>query len=165
MAFLKQAGITTVCIFRSTPADVKKRLSDLGADSIALSDRKGVVYNLFQVKRSAKSVFHGTIEGVNKKYKQYSSVSMILKETSGKDGSKAGLQLPADFCIDENGIVVDVFRAERIQDHMPLDRIEKFVPVEKRCQCSKKSCLFPRCRRRFDEIMKDSSAMLYLGDE
>mmetsp|Transcript_15324 Transcript_15324/g.32235 ORF Transcript_15324/g.32235 Transcript_15324/m.32235 type:complete len:173 (+) Transcript_15324:372-890(+) len=167
-AFLKQANIITLCIFRSTPASIEMGLSGVVAtDSLTLSDRKGIVYDSFHVRRTAMAAVKGTIEvtkNINK-YKQYLNNANISVDTKGRDGMKAAIQLPADFCIDEDGIVVDVFRAKKSQDHMSLERIEAFVPPEKRCKCSKKDCLFPSCRQRYEEIMEDAAAMLYFGGD
>ena len=51
--------------------------------------------------------------------------------------SKAA-QLPADFMIDEDGVIVDLFQAKRFTDHMPFERVEEFIPEEKRCRCNGK---------------------------
>ena len=51
--------------------------------------------------------------------------------------SKAA-QLPADFMIDEDGVIVDLFQAKRFTDHMPFERVEEFIPEEKRCRCNRK---------------------------
>ena len=42
-------------------------------------------------------------------------------------------RLPADFLIDEDGVVVEHFRARNWSEHIPLDRIDRFLlPKDKR---------------------------------
>mmetsp|Transcript_5022 Transcript_5022/g.11062 ORF Transcript_5022/g.11062 Transcript_5022/m.11062 type:complete len:176 (+) Transcript_5022:289-816(+) len=169
--FLKRAGITSICIFRSMPAQVEKCLSGIGdSDSLLLCDRKGVAYDSFHLKKTPLAAIHSRRRVMNGRktiYKKYYNDANISKDWRGKDGVKAVMQLPADFCIDELGIIVDVFRAgaENTQDHMPLERIKAFVPPEKRCRCSKRSCMFSSCRQRYEEIMNDAASMLYTGND
>eukprot|EP00984_Skeletonema_dohrnii_P006767 scaffold2415_cov98-Skeletonema_dohrnii-CCMP3373.AAC.2 len=136
-------------------------------DTHTLSDVKGSVYKKFQVKRmSVKGFISGMsllpkIMGKNGKYYSYFDTRMASKDNKG--GIKAKIQLPADFLIDENGIIVDVFRSETPQDHMEFERIEAFIPKEKRCSCNKEDCISPACRETYAQIKKDAEAMLYMG--
>jgi peroxiredoxin len=166
---LKKADIVTLCIFRSTPAMMKRVVDGTSEDTHTLSDRKGSVYNKFQVKRTFKAVITGTMEvapsTVKKsgKYKAYINYGRIMKDTKGVDGARAALQLPADFLIDENGIIVDLLRATKPQDYMEFERIEAFIPKDKRCRCNKKDCVSPTCRKTYEQIKKDAESMLFVG--
>mmetsp|Transcript_20429 Transcript_20429/g.31128 ORF Transcript_20429/g.31128 Transcript_20429/m.31128 type:complete len:136 (+) Transcript_20429:451-858(+) len=124
-------------------------------DTHTLSDVKGSVYKKFQVKPRVKGFIYAmsVMPKILKKF----------KDIKGKGRDEALLQLPADFLIDENGIIVDVFRSETPQDHMEFERIEAFIPKEKRCSCNKKDCISPACRETYAQIRKDAEAMLYLG--
>mmetsp|Transcript_21075 Transcript_21075/g.42163 ORF Transcript_21075/g.42163 Transcript_21075/m.42163 type:complete len:147 (+) Transcript_21075:390-830(+) len=135
-------------------------------DTHTLSDVKGSVYKKFQVKPSVKGFISGMsllpkIMGKNGKYYSYFDIRMASKDNKG--GIKAQLQLPADFLIDENGIIVDVHRSKKTQDYIGFERIEAFIPKEKRCSCNKKDCISPACRETYAQIRKDAEAMLYLG--
>ena len=109
-----------------------------------------------------KTIVFGAAELISNmsKYKQFLDVSFTTRE---KPGFKQTTQLPADFLIDEDGIIVDLLRAAKPQEHMAFERIEAFVPKEKRCNCHKKDCISPTCRRIYEEIRKDSEAMLFTG--
>jgi len=61
-ALLKKAEIVTLCIFRSTPEMMKRVADGTSEDTHTLSDRKGSVYNKFQVKRNFKAVINASIE-------------------------------------------------------------------------------------------------------
>ena len=67
-----------------------------------------------------------------------------------QDASINGMKLlPADFLINEDGIIVDIFRADNnfSSRHMPFERIEAcFIPESKRCKCYRKDCISPACR-------------------
>ncbi len=147
---------------------VKKVITGTNEDIHTLSDVKGSVYKKFQVKP------HGTIGGIKMgyssvhkifkkktKYYPYIDMKMIAKDKEG--GNESKIQLPADFLIDENGIIVDLFRAKEIYDSMPFERIETFIPKEKRCKCNKKDCISIRCRENYEQIRKDAESMLYCG--
>lgn len=151
----------TICIFRSTPQNIGAYAGAiLGTDSFALSDKKGSAYTSFHVKKaSAKQLWKGTVE-FSKTYKQYKKYMTV---SAAMTGDTSGPQLPADFLIDENGIVVDLLRAESMSDHMPFERIEAFIPKQKRCKCNKKDCIVPKCRENYELIRKEAEAMLFMG--
>lgn len=152
------ADIVTLCVFRSDPPNVAK----VPYGQHTLSDRKGKVYEKFNVKGT--STFGAGKELMRNYglYKQHMNMKNAMKETgpfSGKEGKQASTQLPADFLIDENGIIVDLFRAKSPQDHMPLERLENFIPEGKRCNCNKKDCISSKCRETYEEIRKENEAM------
>lgn len=157
---LARADIVMICIFRSTPENITLFASSkMATGNIALSDKKGTVYSAFQLKKTtAAEFFAGSIDFAKnmKKYKPYMSLS-------GWKDSPQPRQLPADFMIDEKGVIVDLFRAKKPQDHMPFERVEAFIPEDKRCKCNKKECLSPRCREEYAEIKRQSAAMLFMG--
>ena len=74
----------------------------------------------------------------------------FVKKSFMQDASINGMKLlPADFLINEDGIIVDIFRADNnfSSRHMPFERIEAcFIPESKRCKCYRKDCISPACR-------------------
>jgi len=152
-AMFAQAGVVMLCVFRSTPHYVAKynsEVSEAGKDSLTLSDEKGLVFKAFTVKKSPSVMFQATAE-IIKNYKKYKFEYMsISNETHGKGVTKS-MQLPADFMIDENGVIVDLFRAKHVTEHMAFERVEEFIPKEKRCRCNGKDCIVPRCRKNHEE--------------
>jgi len=164
---LERAGIVTICIFRSTPQVIQKYAkSSLNDQSLALSDKKGFVYKNFHLKGTgAVRGFIGLsweiVKGI-RKYHRYINISGAAKDVVNGNISKMG-HLPADFLIDEEGMIVDLFRATTIADQMTFDRIEAFIPEERRCKCYKVDCITPRCREKNAEIKKADSALLFTG--
>jgi len=158
---LTRADIVTICVYRSTPKNIEKFASKhMSDDFVALSDKKGGVYISFQVKRSFPAVLRSTGLGL-KNLKQL--LPYMRVDNTDFVGNGQHNQLPADFMIDEDGIIVDLFRARIIQDHMPFDRVEAFIPENKRCKCNKKDCISPRCRKEYEEIKKEDMALLHVG--
>ncbi len=163
-AMLEKAGIVTLCIFRSTPTMVKRAVTRANEDTHTLSDVKGSVYKKFQVKeRSAIATIKSKLTTLPKilkggKYHPYFNRKIMSEDKEG--GNSAMNQLPADFLIDENGIIVDLFRAKTSDGHMEFQRIEAFIPKDKTCKCNKKDCISPTCRENYEQIRQDSEAML-----
>ena len=72
-------------------------------------------------------------------------------------------QLPATFMINEDGLVVDLFRADNLLDSMPFERLEAFIPDDKRCKCNKHDCIASRCRKEYEECKREAEAGIFLG--
>lgn len=146
---------------------LKRASTGTNDDTHILSDAKGSVYPKFQVKPSsiragiANFSLLPKILKKNGKYYSYLDTKAALRDNKG--GIKAKLQLPADFLIDERGIIADVFRSKKPEDYMGFERIEAFIPKEKRCQCNKKDCISPTCRENYERIRKDAESMLFMG--
>ena len=96
------------------------------------------------------------ITGWRKKYKKFCKFS----KPYFKDAMKGGTLRPADILINEDGIIVDMFKAYETpkQMHMPFDRIEAFIPEGKRCKCNQKDCISPNCRENWKEDMRRNTA-------
>lgn len=171
----KNAGVVTLCIFKSTPQNIARyNLTSHNKDSIAmsekqgsgvfksfiaLSDKKGSAFKSFMVGKSTRAAMQGAIEMIKNfgKYRQVIDISAMMKDASGATNMR---QLPADFMINEDGIIVDLLRAESMNDHMSFERVEAFIPEENRCRCNKKDCIVPRCRETYEEIKRGSQIFM-----
>lgn len=157
---LARADIATICVFNSRPTHIAEFLSTkISDDWIALSDKKGSAYASFQVKQVSPSA--GPLETMRnwKKYRKHVKFVGNLRD-SGRSTFIGKQQLPADFMINEDGVIVDLFRAERVQDHMAFERIEAFIPESKRCRCNRHDCQSQRCREEYEEIR---NTPVYMG--
>jgi len=154
-AMLNRGGITTICVFRSTPTYVKKYVSQTSS-LVALSDTDGCTYDRFTVGKSTTRFMQDALKMMKniRKYKDHIHVGGLMKEIH------KGRQLPADFIIDEQGIIVDCAIGSKIMD---FERLESHIPRERRCSCAAKDCISPRCRETYDEILRESERMLYMG--
>jgi peroxiredoxin len=159
---LQRGGIITICIFQSTPENIAKYTKEKGM-SLLLSDQECAVYNSWAGKKSSSFilVYGREIKSNIKRYKQYTNNEAFKEDVGAK--SLTAAQLPATFLINEDGEIVDLFRADGVTDHMPLERVEAFIPEQKRCKCNKKDCISSQCRENYEEIKRQSEAFLYMG--
>lgn len=165
---LQRAGVVVISIFQSTPESVKKYVQRKSEreDTLLLSDRKGKVYKTFSLKSG--SIVAAVCPEMCKnlrKYKAYMDIPALAKDMFSQNlgGPLAQAKLPAIFLIDEEGIIVDLFRAETFNDHMPLERIEAFIPENRRCKCNRKDCITYRCREMYEDIRQQAEAMIFTG--
>ena len=156
-AMLNRGGITTICVFRSTPTIVNKYVGQTSS-LIALSDTDGGTYARFTVGKSTTRFMQDGLKMMKniRKYKDHIHVGGLMKEIH------KGRQLQADFVIDEQGIIVDCAIGSKILD---FERLESHIPKERRCNCNAKDCISPRCRETHAEILRESERMLYIGAE
>ncbi|KAL9178518.1 hypothetical protein ACHAXT_001856 [Thalassiosira profunda] len=142
---LKRGGITVICVFNSLPDMINNFASETSA-VVALSDRDKKAYKQYRVKESTKAYFQYEAEVYRnpQRYKPFTKSWQLLKKDMFLGGVRV---LPADFLIDEAGVVVDLFRAQDPwKDHIPLERLEAFIPEARRCKCNKSDCWTVQCR-------------------
>lgn len=148
---LRNANVVVLCVFKSTPGNICRSLassSGSGDGSIAcLSDARGETFRSFTIGKSTRAMMHGVVSMMRNlgKYGPELHASNMMRDTRGMTNMGQLRQLPADFMIDEDGVIVDLFRAERMSDHMPFERVEAFIPKEKRCRCHRKDCIVSYC--------------------
>lgn len=165
---LDEAGIVNICIFGSTPQNIQKYASSgLNNGTLALSDKKGVVYKMFHFAKDRGALFGYlflcyTIFADIRKYGKWITIVGAVKDVANVDANKMG-RLPADFLIGEDGTIVDLYRATKTADQMPFERVEAFIPEDKRCKCNRETCISPRCRERHVQMMKQAEAFLHIG--
>lgn len=153
-AMLKKGGIVTLSIFGSITFENIAQYKSLvkhcggGDDSFALIDDTGDVFTSFMEDRKSKRP-RSTI---------HSAIAMATKQDTV---APAGRRRPADFLIDEEGVVVDLCRSDQSSDHLPFDRVEAFISEENRCRCNRKDCFVPRCRENYQEIMREAEKMIH----
>ena len=155
-AMFKKAGVVTLCIFKSTPSSISKYSAASGCtdNPIALSDKKGSVFKSFMIKKSTWAAIGGSMDIVSNWGKYKPKVFNALKDTRYGTNLNQLRQLPADFMINEDGVIVDLLRAEKMSDYMPFERVEKFIPEERRCKCNKKDCIVSIYRSSMLEVKK-----------
>ena len=156
---MKKAGILIICIFRSTPNKISEFASEsIGEGMLALSDRNGAAYKSYKVNNTVQAYIDGEVDFVGnwrKKYKRFAKFG----KSYFKDMMKGMSMRPADFLINEDGIIVDLYQAfeEPKQMSMPFDRIEAFIPEGKRCRCNTKNCNSPNCRDNWKKDMSETA--------
>jgi len=118
------------------------------APFIMLGDKKGKVYNTYHVKRSFGAVMRGSLKTIRSGgMKEIKRAGVPVAAHKLKPEGKLDV-IPADFLIDENGIIVDIYQAKCVghNEFMPWERIEAFIPPGSKCKCNTPDCLSPSCR-------------------
>lgn len=120
------AELDVITIFQSPAHSIKKHILDGDRDYpfIPLADPEQEIYKQYDVKASWRGFVYGNVVvGIfgGKFFKALRQGHLI-----GKIEGKIN-RLPSDYLIDENGTIVDCFHARDITEHIPLDRIDRFL--------------------------------------
>lgn len=114
-------NVEIIAIFESSDDNLQKHLPHYEVPFIIISDKQRRFYREYGVDRSLigmlKGIFTRPIEMM--RGMMLSGVPFIV------DGNVT--QMPADFLIDENGIIRDVYYGKDEGDHMPLETIKRFT--------------------------------------
>ena len=133
----------TLSVYKSTPENVKRYGPASESDtSLALSDTKGHAFKKFMLPKSIRAAVGGSFAILARsRFRRFFKVLNALRDACWGTNMDMIRQLPGDFMINEDGVIVDLFRAEKMIDQMPFDRVEAFIPEENRCKCNKKDCI------------------------
>ena len=139
----KKAGVVTLSVYQSTPENVKRYGPASESDtSLALSDTKGHAFKKFMLPKSLRAAVGGSFAILaQSRFRRFIKLLNALRDACWGTNMDMIRQLPGDFMINEDGVIVDLFRAEKMIDQMPFDRVEAFIPEENRCKCNKKDCI------------------------
>ena len=93
------------------------------------------------IKKSTPGFFRDAVKMVANlpRYKRYVRVGGIVKDLHKV------VQIPADFMINEDGVIVDLERGGL----MGYERVEAFIPHSEKCTCCRKNCISPTCRQEY----------------
>ena len=119
---IKASGYEIIAVYESTNETLNEFLKDENVPFPIIGDSELVLYKKYRVEKS----FWRTIGSVFDK-KVTSNKSKGKELFKGKKIKKDGnlTRIPADFLIDENGIITTAYYGTDIGDHLPLDQIIK----------------------------------------
>jgi len=118
-------GFTIVALFDSPLHNLIKHTSKHQAVFPILADEENKYYKIFGIKKSVIGVLAGIIKrfpALMKSMFVYGNFPIEIK------GSM--LTMPADFLIDENGIVVEAYYGKDEGDHLPIEKVIEFSKQE-----------------------------------
>lgn len=118
----EKLGIKVVAIFESSNENLNKHLSHYELPFPILSDSEGKYYKSYGLSKSVVGMLKGMFTRPIEMFKGMSKSKSIL---NGIDGNLT--RMPADFLIDENGIIKELMYARDEGEHMSLDIIKAFV--------------------------------------
>ena len=117
----EKLGIKIVAIFESSNENLNKHLSHYELPFPVVSDKEGVYYRSYGLDKSVIGMLKGML---------MRPLEMIRGMSKGKmpfviDGSP--LRMPADFLLNENGVIKELMYAKDEGEHMDLEIIKAFV--------------------------------------
>lgn len=120
--YFKSKNLVVLAVYESPAENMKKYLEGENPYAIMLPDPDQYLYRLFDVDRSTgkilKGIFHGAIGKAKEGKKLY-------KTSIKQDGN--GNTIGADFLIDESGLVKTAYYGRFLGDHLPVEKIKKFL--------------------------------------
>lgn len=119
---IKASGYEIIAVYESTNKSLNEFLKDENVPFPIIGDSELVLYKKYRVEKS----FWRTISSIFDK-KVTSNKTKGKELFKGKKLKKDGnlTRIPADFLIDENGIITTAYYGTDIGDHLPLEQIIK----------------------------------------
>ena len=117
---LTAEGLEIVAVVQSPPARMGEFMGTQTPPFPIVCDPSEQLYERFGVESSLRGYAHPKNLAVMARAAKQGFVA-----SPKMDGTKT--RLPADFLIDADGLIVDAFYASVISEHIPFDRVERFV--------------------------------------
>lgn len=117
------AGLRIVGVFQSPPEAVGAFVRERGVPFPFVGDPSERLYADWGLGASVAGLVGAHLVG-----------NMTRDVLSGRAFRKHGTltRIPADFLIDERGVIADVYYGRDIGDHIPLARVDAFIGQERR---------------------------------
>eukprot|EP00565_Helicotheca_tamesis_P006967 CAMPEP_0185729590 /NCGR_PEP_ID=MMETSP1171-20130828/6466_1 /TAXON_ID=374046 /ORGANISM="Helicotheca tamensis, Strain CCMP826" /LENGTH=227 /DNA_ID=CAMNT_0028398467 /DNA_START=15 /DNA_END=698 /DNA_ORIENTATION=+ len=159
--YLRCRGVVVISIFTSPPDAVARWVeSQVKTPFLLLADPKMVCYRAYDTRNSWENTINSKNESrkMMKELKRRGICTSPLRilRCCPKVSPKKFTQVPADYLIDEKGIIFDVHHAENYYDRISWERIDAFIPENMKCKCNRKDCLSDECRANHEEIVKQN---------
>ena len=116
----KSKGIEIIAVFNSSEEQIKKYSEDTSTRFTAIADPDLVISELYGVEKSSDSFFKTLRVNMLNIFSGAKADNDVTKNTNGTI-------IPADFLIDHDGAIVDLWYGSHETDHMPMNRIDGFV--------------------------------------
>lgn len=120
----KKNGLEIISFFQSPGNDILKNNKDSVFPFPVIGDPERKIYKLYKVEEHS---LLGFIVGSLRLLRLYEAMNQGKKIKAGY-GSRT--LIPADFLIDENGIIVKAYYGNDISDHIPFPEIERFLNIK-----------------------------------
>lgn len=117
----KDAGVEVLAVFQSSTESMAQYVAGQEPDFVLVSNPEEDLYAAYAVGSSKLGFIAPTNVGGLVKA---ASVGFLPGRMEGTI-----VRIPADFLIDENGVVVDVFYGKTIADHIDFARVDRFAGV------------------------------------
>ena len=114
-------GLTMVAFFHSPRETILEYVGKQGPPFLIIPDPERKVFDLYGIEESEEKYNKGAAN------KDRIEAAHALGFESGKKVDGSRYVVPADFLIDEQGIIRTAYYGADISDHLPIEDIEKFL--------------------------------------
>jgi len=121
-ATLAGLGLEIVTVFNATPEDVKRFVARHPRPFRIAADPSAQAYAAYGIERSTWRKLKGILTRIPTLLKGLRIVRLAGLDTSNL--------MPADFLIDEHGVIAETWYGADAGDRIPIERIERFVARE-----------------------------------
>lgn len=117
---LKARGLTMLAFFQSPKESILEYVGKQNAPFPIIPDPKREIYKLYGVESSMAKFAKGIAQ-----FSKYRETRKLGFKSGKKEGNITSV--PADFLIDEKGIIRTAYYGKDITDHVPISEIEEFL--------------------------------------
>lgn len=114
-------NFTVIAVFDSSLENLQKHAQKHAAPFSILADESGEYYRKFSIKHSMLGMLQGMLLRMPTLLYAMFSKGYIPSSIKGKMTT-----LPADFLVDENGVIDTIYHGKDSGDHMPFKQIKAF---------------------------------------
>ncbi|XKT74742.1 MAG: peroxiredoxin-like family protein [Patescibacteria group bacterium UBA2163] len=119
---LKKNGLHMVAFFQSQKESILEYVGKQKPPFPIVPDPERKIYSLYGVESSLGKALKAVF-----KMNKFKEANKLGFKGGKKEGDKK--LVPADFLIDEKGVVHTAYYGKDISDHLPLEQIEEFLKV------------------------------------
>ncbi len=117
---LSKLGLEIVVVFASDEQDVRRFIAKQPRPFRMVADPANTAHRIYGVERSMR----GKLKAV---FTRLPAMLRGLWAAGLTSGKRTGHLMPADFLIDGDGKLVDIYYGRDAGDHIPIERIEQFA--------------------------------------
>ena len=116
----KHQGVEIMAVFSSPSDEVRDHVARYPSHFSLMSDPELTIYNKYGVEKSTSALWKALI------FKLPRIIRGMIKGGRPRPNPNVTL-VPADFLINEQGKIEDVWYGSNTSDHIPLERIDAFI--------------------------------------
>ncbi len=115
-------NFTVIAIFDSSLENLQKNAEKQHSPFPIIADENAVYYHKFAIKKSVSGMFKAML------FRMPALLyAMLIKRYFPTSLKGSVTTLPADFLVDENGVISTIYYGKDSGDHMPFERIKAFA--------------------------------------
>jgi len=114
-------NFTVIAVFDSSLENLQKHAQKHAAPFPILADESGMYYQQFSIQHSVLGMLKGMLLRMPTLLYSMFSKGYLPSSINGKMTT-----LPADFLVDEKGVIEDIYHAKDSGDHIPFEQIKVF---------------------------------------